>query len=249
MNLKALILAGGRGKRLENVTDDLNKCMLPFNDRPLIAYSLENAVKAGVAEIIIIVGYRAEDIINHFGIEFAGTPIKYVIQREQKGLVHAIECARDTLAGADFMTFLGDEVLVKPRHREMVRLFADSAAFTICGVTEVADKSMVSKTYAVIQDDNATVFRLIEKPRSPLNTIMGTGNCIFNNGIFDYIAHTPINQIRKEKELPDLIQCAIDEGRFVRSFNIGTGYININTEEDVAAAEKTFNRLTKAGLQ
>ena len=90
-NLKALILAGGRGKRLENVTSNINKCMLPFNKRPLIQYSLENAVMAKVTEIVIVVGYRAEDIINNIGTHYKNIAIKYVIQKEQKGLVHAIE--------------------------------------------------------------------------------------------------------------------------------------------------------------
>jgi len=238
MNLKALILAGGRGKRLENVTSNINKCMLPFKGNPLISYSLENAAKAKVSEIIIVVGYRAEDIINYFGNTCQDTRIKYVIQKEQKGIVHAIECARDTIDGSDFMTFLGDEILLEPRHKEMMELFYSSDPFAVCGVTETDNISDISKTYAIIQDQTSSVYRLIEKPRKPLNNIMGTGNCIFKNGIFDFIPYTPINHNRGEKELVDLIQCSIDEGHMVKSFNIGSGYININTEEDIAIAEK-----------
>lgn len=247
MDLKALVLAGGRGKRLENVTAEINKCMLPFSGKPLITYSLENAVRAGVREIVIVVGYRAEDIINHFGVDFNGTRIKYVIQKEQKGLVHAIECAADAIGRSDFMTYLGDEVLIHPRHEQMVNLFQSGTIFAVCGVTEVQDKKVISHTYAIIQDNDASIFRLIEKPRNPINHIMGTGNCIFRNEIFNYIAYTPINHIRNEKELPDLIQCAIDEGRMVKSFNIGSGYININTEEDVSQAEEMFEKLYKDG--
>lgn len=243
MSLKALILAGGRGRRLENVTTDINKCMLTFRNRSLISYSLENAALAGVFEIVIIVGYRAEDIINHVGIRYEDIPIKYVIQKEQKGLVHAIECARDTIDGSDFITFLGDEILVNPKHKEMTALFHSGGIFAVCGVTEVEDTAYISKTYAIIQDDASNIFRLIEKPRKPLNNIMGTGNCIFDNSIFEYIPFTPINQKRGEKELPDLIQCSIDEGQVVRSFNIGSGYININTEEDIAATERMFQTL------
>jgi len=52
--------------------------------------------------------------------------------------------------------------------------------------------------------------------------------------------------VRKEKELADLIQCAIDDGRLVTSFNIGSGYININTEADITASVETFQQLMKA---
>jgi NDP-sugar pyrophosphorylase family protein len=58
--------------------------------KPLIQYSLENALAAGVEEIVIVVGYRAEDIINHFGISFQGVLMRYVIQSECRGLVNAI---------------------------------------------------------------------------------------------------------------------------------------------------------------
>lgn len=238
--LKSLILAGGRGKRLENISPEINKCMLHFKGQPLISYSLKNAVEAGIDEIVIVVGYKAEDIINYFGNCYKNTRIKYVIQREQKGLVHAIECSRETINGSDFITFLGDEILIEPRHKQMIDCFYCEQLFVACGVTHVEDISQISKTYAVMQDDESNIFRLIEKPRKPMNTMMGTGNCIFRNSIFDYIENTPINQKRCEKELVDLIQCVVDDGNAVRSFNIGSTYININTEDDVKIAERMF---------
>jgi dTDP-glucose pyrophosphorylase len=69
---------------------------------------------------------------------------------------------------------------------------------------------------------------------------MGTGNCIFKNKIFDYVPYTPINYMRKEKELPDLIQCTIDDGNPVKLFYINAKYVNINTPEDISIAEKSF---------
>ena len=60
---------------------------------------------------------------------------------------------------------------------------------------------------------------------------------MFKNAIFDYIPATPIHHERNEKELPDLIQCAIDDGAEVRSFLICDRYANINFPEDIAYAE------------
>lgn len=242
--IKALILAGGRGSRLSELTDHKNKCMHEFKGRTLIEYSLENARQAGASEIVIVVGYKAESIINVFGNEFKGTPIKYVIQWERKGLVHAIECSENTIDGADFMLFLADEVLVDPRHDDMIEYFREQDVFALCGTVWVEDRRDVSKTYSVIfNEQNNQIYRLIEKPRKPLNNLMGTGNCIFRNEIFDYIPYTPINQKRGEKELPDLIQCAIDDGRMVRLFDIGGAYININTVDDIERLEKSWTDL------
>ena len=236
--MKALILAAGRGSRLGEHPDDGNKCMLRLFGKPLVEYSLENAVRAGVDEIVMVVGYRAEAIINAFGIEYRGTRIRYVIQQERRGLVHAIECAKESVGDNDFMLFLADEILWAPNHEAMVRTFEEDELFVICGVVHEEDAAEIQKTYAVIEDDrDRRIYRLVEKPRRPHNDVRGTGNCIFRSKIFDYIDLTPINQSRNEKELPDLIQCAIDDGLAVRAFDIGDVYVNINTPEDIERAE------------
>ena len=238
--MKALILAGGRGKRLDDLSIDHNKCMLTVMNRPVIEYSLDCVIGTDIDEIIIVIGYRAEDIINHLGNNFKGKRIKYVIQAEQEGLVHAIECAQDALDGEDFMLLLGDEILVNPKHRDMIDDFTTNNLFGICGILRVEDKNIIKRTYCLIQDENNNIFRLIEKPRKPLNNYMGTGDCIFRNQIFQYVEYTPIHHERKEKELPDLIQCAIDDGNSVKSFIICDKYTNINTQEDIIMAEGFF---------
>ncbi len=237
--MKALILAAGRGKRLGDSTAEDSKCMLQLFGKPLVQYSLENAVLAGASEIAVVVGYRAEQIINEFGIDFHGVRVRYVIQDEPRGLVHAIECTRDAIGDSDFMLFLADEILWDPHHDEMVRTFESEDLFAICGVVKDPRPKEIRKTYAVIEDDrDRRIYRLIEKPRNPPNDTRGTGNCIFRSTIFEYVSLTPINQSRKEKELPDLIQCAIDDGHLVKSFDIGDGYVNINSPEDILIAEK-----------
>jgi dTDP-glucose pyrophosphorylase len=237
--VKALVLAAGRGKRLAERSSESNKCMLRMFGKPLIQYSLENAVRAGVSEIVVVVGYRAEQIINRFGIEFDGVRVQYVLQEEPRGLVHAIECSQGAIGDSDFMLFLADEILWAPRHAEMVRLFESEDLTVVCGIVTESDPDEIRKTYAVIEDDrDQRIYRLIEKPRKPPNDIRGTGNCIFRPIVFDYVPLTPINQNRREKELPDLIQCAIDDGLPVKSFDIGDGYVNINTPDDIKIAER-----------
>jgi dTDP-glucose pyrophosphorylase len=235
--MKALILAGGRGKRLDERSIETNKCMIPIQGQPVIEYSLNCATSTEIDEIIIVVGYRAEEIINTYGTEYKNKKIKYVIQWERKGLVHAIECAREAMAGDDFLLLLGDEILVKPRHQAMIDEFRKSDLFIICGVLTVEDKELIKRTYTLIHDDKQIIHRLVEKPRHPFNNFMGTGDCVFRNGIFNYLELTPIHHERKEKELPDLIQCAVDDGKIVKSFIICDRYSNINSEDDIQRAE------------
>jgi len=235
--MKALILAGGRGNRLDELSVAKNKCMSPVKGKPVVEYSLDYAASTDIDEIIIVVGYRAEEIINRYGIRYGSKKIQYVIQWNQKGLVNAIECARDAISGDSFMLLLGDEILTNPRHQAMIDQFTSDDAFALCGVLWVDDKELIKRTYTLITDENSVIYRLVEKPSNPLNNLMGTGDCVFQSEIFDYIDVTPIHHERKEKELPDLIQCAIDDGRIVKSFKISDKYANINTKEDVAMAE------------
>ncbi|MBF0312887.1 MAG: nucleotidyltransferase family protein [Oligoflexia bacterium] len=246
--MKAVILAGGRGRRLNQYSEDRNKCMLLFGGIPLIEHSLRHIEALPIPEIIIVVGYRAEDIINHYGINYNGKKIRYVIQREQRGLVHALECCQESLEDHDFMLFLGDEIMIDPYHREMLSNFYDESAIALCGVVRVEDRLQISKTYSVVVNHGLQIFRLIEKPKHPANDLMGTGNCIFKNKIFSYIAQTPINQVRLEKELPDLIQCAIDDGQLVKAFPVCKQYVNINSEDDISIIQSRFGKNIDYGV-
>ncbi len=212
----------------------------------MMEYNLERAASLeDVDEIIIVVGYRAEDIINRYGTSFKGKKISYVLQPEQRGLVHAIECSKDALVGDDFFLLLGDEVLAESKHKEMFEKFKREGLFGICGVCIAKDRSKISRTYTVIVDTTGTIFRLIEKPKKALNDFQGTGHCIFKNEIFSYIDRTPIHPERGEKELPDMIQCAVDSGHEIKVFPVCKEYTNINTEEDLREAEEMMKKYLK----
>ena len=110
--MKALILAAGRGSRLNEFTKDKNKSMIQLFSKPLIEYNLEHAYEANVKEIIIIVGYKKEEIIKHVGTDFRGIKVTYVEQKQQHGLVHAIDAGREAIGDSDFFLMLGDEILI-----------------------------------------------------------------------------------------------------------------------------------------
>ncbi len=190
--MKALILAAGRGKRMGELCEKRNKCLIEIVGRPLIEYSLDCASRIDFSEILIVVGYQAEEIINTFGNHYRGRPIKYIFQEEQRGLVHAIECAKEAMGKDDFMLMLGDELMISPKHHEMINRYYNEGLFSLCGVSLVEDKNLVKKTYAVIQGENDKIVQLIEKPKNPINNLMGTGNCIFKNEILFYIIEPTI---------------------------------------------------------
>lgn len=236
--MKALILAGGRGKRMGDDSSEKNKCMIEVQNKPLIQYSLDLIAEANVSEVVIVIGYKGEEIINRFGNKYKDKTIKYAFQKEQKGLVNAIECAQELIGKDEFILMLGDELMIRPKHSQMIDKYLKENLFGVCGTIEVEDRELIKKTYTIIEQDR--IIRLIEKPETPLNNIMGTGNCIFRNEIFSYIPKTPINQKRGEKELVDLIQCAIDDGKIIKSFIICDKYANVNNPEEIEIATSFF---------
>ena len=188
-------------------------------------------------------GFLAEQIINAFGKNYCGITIKYVIQWYQKGLVDAIKCSQNTIGKSDFILLLGDEFFFKPDLENMVKVYNKSKTLAICGMINVDDISQITKTYSILFDkEKKQIMRLIEKPKSPQNNFMGTGNIIFKNAIFNYIEMTPINQKRNEKELPDLIQCAIDDGKIVLYHKLSSKYVNVNTHKDITIIERLISK-------
>lgn len=235
--MKALILAGGKGSRVRDQPDAPPKPLLQVGSKRLMDFSLQNAANAGVTEIIVVVSYFTEAVINHYGSQYRGVPITYKIQNEPRGLVHAIECAAGAIGPSDFILMLADEVFLNISLTPIVERFRDEKLFAVLGVVEVADKSEITKTYSILEDSaTGRIHRLIEKPRRPHNNIMGTGNCVFANAILSYIDMTPVNQTRGERELPDLIQCAVDDGQPVKMHRVGERYINVNAMDDFKAA-------------
>lgn len=227
-----LVLAAGRGKRINEITQYRNKCMLRLEGRPLLEHHFESALQAGIERFVVVIGYLGDSIRDTFGHAYQGRPITYIEQDRQQGLVHAIELAMPEL-NDDFLLMLGDEFFLGPRHAELVRTFYEGGYFGLCGTVHEPDPDTIRKTYSVLLGKDDRICRLIEKPRKPVNSIKGTGVCAFRREMLDYIAYTPVHYLRKEKELPGMIQEAVDDGEHVGIFPICDRYLNMNQIEDL----------------
>jgi len=96
--MQGVVLAAGRGTRLRPLTDDRPKGLVDVGGKPLLDYPLETLVDAGVDELAVVVGYRSDDIRQHYGDRFRGVPITYTRQDEQLGLAHALLTTADIVA-------------------------------------------------------------------------------------------------------------------------------------------------------
>jgi NDP-sugar pyrophosphorylase family protein len=89
--MKAVILAAGEGVRMRPLTSNKSKVMLPVANKPIIEHIVNTLIQAGIKEFILVVGYRAEQIEEHFGNgENWGVDIKYIRQEKPTGTADAV---------------------------------------------------------------------------------------------------------------------------------------------------------------
>lgn len=234
--MRALVLAAGRGTRIRTRTRGRCKGMLSIHGKPLLEYGLDNAVACGVSGIVLVIGDHGEMIREHYGREYRGVPLQYARQDEPRGLVDAIEIGAPLLDGDDFMLFLSDELLVGADHPGMTKRFHERRLSVICGVMEGASPEAIRNNYDVIAGADRRIHRLVEKPMMPAGRLLGLGNCIFRSRVLRYLRQVPLDPQRGRKDLPDLIQCAIDAGEPVEYFRLCTGYANVNSPQDLESA-------------
>lgn len=215
---KAVIPAAGLGTRFLPATKASPKEMLPLVDKPLIQYVVEEAVGAGIREIIIITGRGKRAIEDHFDISFEleetlrqngklelmeslrkisdMADFCYIRQRQALGLGHAILSAKNLIGDEPFAVLLGDDIIDHPTSalQQMIDLYQKNQA-PLIGIQKVP-KSEV-RQYGVIDAEAAVdglykINDLVEKPspkEAPSNLAV-IGRYILTPEIFELLEKT-----------------------------------------------------------
>ncbi len=105
---EAIILAGGFGKRLKAVVNDVPKPMAIINKRPFLEYLLSYLDFWGVNHLVLSVGYQKQMIMNHFGKSFKGIDIDYAVEDEPLGTGGAVKNAMTFIKGNHTFVLNGD---------------------------------------------------------------------------------------------------------------------------------------------
>ena len=111
--MKGVILHGGAGTRLRPLTFSGPKQLIPVANKPISQYVLEDMRDSGIKEIAIILGnIYPEKVVSHYGDGSRfGIKITYIHQGEPKGIAHAVGLCKDFVAEADFVVYLGDNLI------------------------------------------------------------------------------------------------------------------------------------------
>ena len=210
---KAVIPAAGLGTRFLPATKSQPKEMLPVIDKPTIQYVIEEAVRAGITDILIITGRGKRAIEDHFDRNFElefyleqgkkddlleqvqsvseMADIHYIRQRDPLGLGHAISVARQHVGSEPFAVLLGDDIMVDDARllRSMLGVY-ERYGRSVIAVMEVPRDDISS--YGCISPDDVEenlvrVGGIVEKPKpedAPSNLAV-IGRYVFTPEIFD----------------------------------------------------------------
>jgi glucose-1-phosphate thymidylyltransferase len=226
--MKAVIPAAGRGTRLRPLTDDRPKPLVDVAGQPLLSHGLSQLADLGVSEFVIVVGYRKEAIIDHYGDEFAGVPITYVHQREPKGLANAVLHAEREVAD-DFLVFNADDAIAGNLGDVVERQREDGVDATLL-VDEVS-RDVAAETGVFVTDDDGRLDAVVEKPDDPPSTSVLTGLFAFDPDVF-HACHLVQPSDRDEYELTDAIDLFLRADRRVETVAFEGDRVNVNTPSD-----------------
>jgi len=211
----AVIPAAGRGTRFLPSTKATPKELHPLLNKPLLHHSLEELKEAGVKEVIIVnhpekkglnkyfeshaelkeIVKAKNDLVEALNSVEALPKVTMAYQFEQKGLAHAILCAKEAIAGRDFFILLPDEIFIstdqeKNPSKDLAESF-EKTGQSVISLLEVPMNEVSSYGVAKVSD-KFEILDLVEKPeisKAPSNLIL-PGRYLFKNEILDFIENT-----------------------------------------------------------
>lgn len=242
--MKGIILAGGKGTRLNPLTKVTSKQLLPIYNKPMIYFPLETLMNAGITEIMIIVAPdHAGDFLKLLGSgkEF-GCDFSYEVQEEARGLADAFLIGEKFIGKDNVTLILGDNLFDDD--------FSESIKTFNTGGRVFAKKVPDPERFGVVEfDDNRNVISIVEKPKEPKSDYAITGLYIFDSSVVER-AKKLAPSSRNELEIVDLQNSYLADGQldvaFVHGQWLDTGtfeamYEAVNFVRDKELAKKPVN--------
>jgi dTDP-glucose pyrophosphorylase len=222
--LQAVIMAGGFGKRLRPITEELPKPMLPIGDRPLMELIIEQLRQAGIRRASIMTHYLADKITSYFGDGRAfGIEIDYVNEEHPLGTAGALSLME---APQEPILVINGDILTRVDFRAMLAYHREQSADLTVGVRHYD----MQVPYGVVECEGPRVHRLREKPR--LSFLVNAGIYLLEPEVHQYI---PQGQ---RFDMTDLIEKLLEEKRKVVAFPIVEYWIDIGQLEDYEKAQE-----------
>lgn len=228
---KAVLLAAGRGTRMRDLTEALPKPMLKVRGKPVLQHIVEGLRETGLTNLLIIVGWRAEVVKDHFGDgSKLGVRIQYETQTVRDGTGRVVALARTFTGGDPFLLSYGDILITRENYRRIAAALGEAEA-----VISVKRSDDVSQGGAVFVNEKFELTDLREKPKAGEATSpwYNAGVYAFRPSIFDQIAKLKPSP-RGEYELTDAIRDLALAGKKVQALEIAGEWADVRDPEILA---------------
>jgi len=202
--MKAVILAAGEGKRLRPFTETMPKVMLPVANKPILEYVFDAVKNCGIEEIIVVVGYKKEVIMEYFK-NYKDIKITYVVQEKQLGTAHALLQAKNNLNDS-FIVLSGDNIIDR---NSISKLMKGKTEYSIL----IKEHSHPSK-YGVVLVEKNILKELVEKPKEEFGKFISTGIYKLPYKAFDEIEELTSQGIYT---LSSVIQSIVDKEKTINT--------------------------------
>ena len=227
--MKAVILAAGEGSRMRPLSYTRPKVMLPVANKPILEHLLLELMKAGIKDLILIVGYHDEQVRNYFGNgEKWGASIEYVTQRKQLGTADAVRTVEHLVSG-NFIMLTGDAVV---NHKDIEQLSQFST--NTMSVIEVEDTSGLG----LVEVEKDKVIRIYEKVDVPPTHTANAGFYMFTPEIFKAISQT-LKSPRGEYEITDSLRL-LNEWGLTLTYHRINYWLDLSYPWDLLKANETL---------
>jgi len=230
--MKAVILTAGQGSRLLPLTQSRTKGMIPVGNHPILEHIINALRTAGINEVVMVVGFSSERVMNYFGDgKDFNIKIEYIQQKKMLGTAQALSLARDAI-DSDFLILPGDNIIDASGLKSLIKCKNETAALL------VSSSNRPSK-YGVVGLKGNYVHKIVEKPKIS-GDLMSTGvPSIFSLALWEYKEETISNTIstgayrfspnifdvideaasQNRYTLTDVIQILIERNESVKAFN------------------------------
>lgn len=203
--MKAVILAAGEGKRLRPFTETMPKVMLLVANKPILEYVFDALKNSGITEVIVVVGYKKESIMEYFK-EYKGLDITYVHQDKQLGTAHALLQAKKHIKD-DFIVVSGDNLI---DHKSISNLIKDKSKYSV-----LIKKRELSLKYGAVSLEKDLLKGITHKPDRK-SRFVSTGIYRLPSTIFKDIEQIGLEGIY---DLTHVIQSCIDKEIQIKTIN------------------------------
>lgn len=216
--MKAVVLAAGEGARLRPLTETRPKHMIKIAGKPILEYCLEAIRACGIRDVVIVVNYMADKILNYFGSgEKIGLNIEYAWQKSIVGTGNAVTAAEPYVDG-NFLLVYGDLLFTTKALEKVLNIHKDKAPTATMAVVRVENP----EEFGIVETTaEGVVKRIIEKPKkgeAPSN-MANAGIYIFSEEIFEKTREIKASS-RGEWEITDAIVLMASEGAHILTAEI-----------------------------